>query len=198
MKIVDGHKGCCEYTVQFEGLAGHGSMPDKGVNAAEYAARFVSKLMQLREILRDRAPTNSKFDPPWTTINVGRLAGGSAHNVIVSHAEVDWEMRPVSALDADWVKTTLQEFCDQTLLPEMRTIWSGANITNQTIGEILGLVPMQSNSAVRLSHSLPGKMRPIWWHLAPKPGCFSNWVSKPLFVAQDRLNRPIGRTNLSK
>lgn len=157
MQIVDGHKGCCEYTVQFDGLAGHGSMPEKGVNAAEYAARFVSKLMQLRELLKDRAPTNSKFDPPWTTINVGRLAGGSAHNVIVSHAEVDWEMRPVNALDADWVKATLQEFCDQTLLPEMRAIWSGANITNQTIGEILGLVPMQTNSAREIVARLTGK-----------------------------------------
>ena len=111
----------------------------------------------MRELLKDRAPTNSKFDPPWTTINVGRLAGGSAHNVIVSHAEVDWEMRPVSALDADWVKATLQEFCDQTLLPEMRAIWPGANITNQTIGEILGLVPMQTNSAREIVARLTGK-----------------------------------------
>jgi len=50
MKIIDAHKGCYEYTTYFEGLAGHGSAPEKGVNAVEYATRYISKLMDLREI----------------------------------------------------------------------------------------------------------------------------------------------------
>ena len=47
MKIIDGHKGCYEYTTHFEGLAGHGSAPDKGVNAVEYAAKFINKLLKI-------------------------------------------------------------------------------------------------------------------------------------------------------
>lgn len=156
MKIVDGHKGCCEYTVHFEGLAGHGSMPDRGVNAAEYAAKFVSKLLELRELLKKRAPADGAFDPPWTTINLGRLAGGAVHNVIVSHAEVDWEMRPVSHFDADWVKSTLKEYCEIELLPAMRAVWPHANITTHTIGEVLGLEPMASNAARELVARLTG------------------------------------------
>ena len=42
MKIIDAHKGCYEYTTYFEGLAGHGSAPEKGVNAVEYATRYIS------------------------------------------------------------------------------------------------------------------------------------------------------------
>ena len=49
MKIIDAHKGCYEYTTYFEGLAGHGSQPDKGVSAVEYAARYVNKLIELRQ-----------------------------------------------------------------------------------------------------------------------------------------------------
>ena len=45
MKIIDAHKGCYEYTTHFEGLAGHGSAPDKGVNAVEYAVKFIDKLL---------------------------------------------------------------------------------------------------------------------------------------------------------
>ncbi|SVB98020.1 uncharacterized protein METZ01_LOCUS250874, partial [marine metagenome] len=52
MKIIDAHKGCYEYTTYFEGLAGHGSKPDKGVSAVEYAVRYINKLMELREILK--------------------------------------------------------------------------------------------------------------------------------------------------
>ena len=52
MKIIDAHKGCYEYTTYFEGLAGHGSAPEKGVNAVEYATRYINKLMDLKEILK--------------------------------------------------------------------------------------------------------------------------------------------------
>ena len=64
MKIIDAHKGCYEYTTYFEGLAGHSSQPHKGVSAVEYAARYVNKLIELRQKLKDRAPKNSIFDPP--------------------------------------------------------------------------------------------------------------------------------------
>ena len=39
MRIIEGHKGCCEYTARFHGLEGHGSNPDRGVNAVAYAVK---------------------------------------------------------------------------------------------------------------------------------------------------------------
>jgi acetylornithine deacetylase len=82
MRIIEGHKGCCEYTTSFRGLEGHGSVPDAGVNAVEYALRYGMRLMELKEQLKGRAPAASRFDPPWTTLQLGRLMGGVAHNVI--------------------------------------------------------------------------------------------------------------------
>ena len=58
------------------GLAGHGSAPDKGVNAVEYATKFINKLMDLREELKKREPKNSIFTPPYTTLQIGRIKGG--------------------------------------------------------------------------------------------------------------------------
>ena len=55
MKIIDGHKGMNEYTIHFGGLAGHSSKPDKGVNAIEYASRYVNKLLEIRKELIKRA-----------------------------------------------------------------------------------------------------------------------------------------------
>ena len=56
MRIIDGHKGCYEYTTRFQGLEGHGSTPDLGVNAVEYAARYVAYLLDLRDQLHSMAP----------------------------------------------------------------------------------------------------------------------------------------------
>ncbi|NBT32872.1 MAG: acetylornithine deacetylase, partial [Rhodobacteraceae bacterium] len=87
MRIIEGHKGCYEYTTHFTGLEGHGSNPALGVNAVEYAVRYVNRLLSLREDLIARCPADSRFEPPWTTINTGALIGGVAHNVIPGKAQ---------------------------------------------------------------------------------------------------------------
>lgn len=156
MRIVEGHKGCCEYTTRFTGLAGHGSSPSTGVNAVEYAVRYVGQLLALGEELALRAPENSPFDPPWTTINVGALRGGVAHNVIPSTAEVDWEMRPVQDGDAEQVHSTLDTLVHKTLLPAMRAVYPEADITTEVIGEVAGLLPRGNNEARALVAELTG------------------------------------------
>ena len=156
MRIIEGHKGCYEYTTHFHGLAGHGSSPDKGVNAVEYAARYVGHLLELKDALRARAPAGSRFDPPWTTINTGSLSGGVAHNVIASIAKLEWEMRPVQAADAQFVKDDLRRYCDEELLPAMRAICPEAEITTEVIGEVDGLEPVDQNEAKHIMMELTG------------------------------------------
>ena len=156
MRVIEGHKGCCEYTTRFEGLEGHGSSPDLGVNAAEYAVRYVTRLMALREDLRARVPVGSRFEPPYTTINIGRVQGGHAHNVIVGKAEVDWEFRPVQTSDLRFVKDTMEAFVEQDLLPQMRAVYPQADISTETLGEVVGLEPMTENAARDLVAGLLG------------------------------------------
>ena len=156
MRIVEGHKGCYEYTARFRGLEGHGSDPDQGVNAVEYAARYVARLLDLKTQLRSKAPPESRFEPPWTTVNVGAINGGQVHNVIAPKAQVDWEMRPVQKSDADFVKQDLQHYCEDVLLPEMRRIYPEAAIETQVMGEVDGLVPVDDNAAREIVAELTG------------------------------------------
>lgn len=156
MRVIEGHKGCCEYTARFTGLAGHGSDPAVGVNAAEYAVRYVARLMALREDLRARAPAASRFVPPETTVNIGRITGGIAHNVIVEKAEVDWEFRPVQQSDFDFVKSQIEDYVETELLPAMRAIYPGADITTEVMGEVAGLEPMDQNAIRDLIVALTG------------------------------------------
>jgi acetylornithine deacetylase len=156
MRIIEGHKGCYEYSTHFTGLEGHGSAPDRGVNAVEYAVRYVARLLALKEALKARAPSRSRFDPPWTTMNTGALTGGHAHNVIPGRARVDWEMRPVQAGDADFVKADLARYCAETLIPAMRAVSPEAGIVTQTIGEVDGLVPVDENEAKAILMELTG------------------------------------------
>lgn len=156
MRIIEGHKGCCEYSTSFHGLEGHGSQPDLGVSAVEYAARFVGRLLEMRAELTDAAPAGSRFDPPWTTLQVGRMEGGVAHNVIAGLARVDWELRPVRERDREHVVRTMREYCNDVLLPAMRSVHPGAAIETEVIGEVAGLEPVDDNEARRIVQELTG------------------------------------------
>ena len=156
MRIIDGHKGCYEYAVEFTGLDGHGSAPERGVNAVECAVRYAARLLEMREKLKERAPAESRFDPPSTTLNIGRLRGGVATNVIAGQAHLDWEMRPVQDSDADFVKDALRDYTENDLLPAMRSVYPGANIETSVIGEVVGLDPQEKNAARDLLAELTG------------------------------------------
>ncbi|MBC7132354.1 MAG: acetylornithine deacetylase [Roseovarius sp.] len=156
MRVIEGHKGCYEYTTRFHGQAGHGSAPERGVNAVEYAVRYVNRLLELAEALRARAPEGSRFVPPWTTINTGALKGGVAHNVIASNASIEWEMRPVQASDAAFVKEDLKRYVEEMLLPRMRAVCPDAEIATEVIGEVDGLEPTTVNEARDIMLELTG------------------------------------------
>ena len=156
MKIIDAHKGCYEYTTYFEGLAGHGSKPDKGVSAVEYAVRYINKLMQLRVILKKKVPKNSVFDPPYTTIGIGGISGGIARNVIADKCRVDWEMRPVIKEDGEFVNSEMDQFVNKELLPEMKKVFPKSSIKKEIIGEIIGFNRVEKSEACEFISNLTG------------------------------------------
>ena len=156
MKAVQAHKGCYEYSTHFTGLAGHGSAPDKGVNAVEYATRFANKLMELREELKKREPKNSVFTPPYTTLGIGRIKGGLARNVIADQCVVDWELRPVVPEDGEFVNKNMDAFVKDILLPKMKKVYPKADIKKEIIGEIIGFNKVEESEAINLVCNLTG------------------------------------------
>lgn len=160
MRIIEGHKGCCEYTTIFTGSEGHASQPELGVNAVEYAVRYITRLLEIGETLRTRAPANSRFDPPWSTIQIGRMAGGVARNIIAGSCAVEWEVRPVNAADLSFARGQIEDYVTSELLPRMHAVSTNATILTETIGEVAGLEPMDQCAAEELVRTLTGDRDP--------------------------------------
>ena len=156
MKIIDAHKGAYEYTTFFEGLAGHSSQPHKGVSAVEYAAKYVNKLIELRQKLKDRVPMNSIFSPPYSTLSIGGIFGGIAHNVIADKCHVKWETRPVVKEDAIYLNSEMDKYVNDILLPEMRKVFPNSKIVKETIGEIIGFDRKEKSEACEFVSSITG------------------------------------------
>ena len=156
MKIIDAHKGCYEYTTHFEGLAGHGSAPDKGVNAVEYAVKYINKLMELRSVLKNMTPKDSVFNPAYTTLQIGGISGGTARNVIADKCKVDWELRPVTISDGEFVNKEMDKFVSKYLLPEMKKVYPNSSIKKEIIGEITSFNREKKSEACELVSAITG------------------------------------------
>ena len=156
MKIIDAHKGMNEYTIHFGGLAGHSSKPHLGVSAVEYASRYVNKLLEIREELKKRGPKDCIFDPPHSTLSIGGIKGGIAHNVIADKCSVEWETRPVTKEDAEFVTNEIDKFANETLLPEMQKVFPQSFIKKEVIGEVVGFDRLDQSEACEFVSSITG------------------------------------------
>ncbi len=155
MRIIDSHKACYEYTTFFEGLAGHSSKPDEGVNAAEYASKYVNKLMSLRNELMNREPKNSIFTPPYSTLSIGGIFGGIAHNVIADKCHVNWETRPINKEDGVYLNNEIDKYATE-LLTEMKKKYPNSAIKKKIIGEIIGFDRVTNSKACEFVSSITG------------------------------------------
>ena len=156
MKIIDAHKGWYEYTTYFEGLAGHSSQPHKGVSAVEYAAKYVNKLIELRQKLKEREPKDSIFDPPYSTLQIGGIFGGIAHNVIADKCHINWETRPVVKEDGIFLNSEIDKYANEILLPEMKKVFPNSSIKKEIIGEVIGFDRKKDSKACEFVSNITG------------------------------------------
>ncbi|MGY4575675.1 acetylornithine deacetylase ArgE, partial [Ewingella americana] len=92
MKVATAHKGKSAWRCAVHGQAAHSSQPDLGVNAIEIAAELVTFLRQQGKGWQQEAG-DARYDPPWSTVQVGTIKGGTAVNVVPDHCEFDFEIR---------------------------------------------------------------------------------------------------------
>ena len=93
LQPVRAGKGYCLAEVSVRGREGHSAYPGLGASAVTRAARLVTRVEEIAERLR--GDTHPAFDPPYTTVNVGLISGGSAKNVIAGRCTFTLEWRPV-------------------------------------------------------------------------------------------------------
>jgi acetylornithine deacetylase len=156
MRLVSGHKGGLEMHTEFLGHSGHASDPRKGVNAIHFAARFVARLTEMAADLSCRPRAGSAYEPPYTTISVGRISGGAARNIIADSCAIDWELRPLPGDDGDAMIAEIERFAREELLPEMRKAHPKADIRTVTEARVPALDESEAAAAVDLVSEITG------------------------------------------
>lgn len=96
LRPVLAHKGKIAQRVTVQGKAGHSSRTDLGDNAIHYAAGLVAAIHE--EALRHvrQGPFAETFAPPYSTIQVGVIEGGTGINVVPAQCVFEVEARAIA------------------------------------------------------------------------------------------------------
>jgi acetylornithine deacetylase len=93
------HKGKVARRVTVTGRGGHSALPHRAANAVIAAARIAALLDGLAMRTAREEAQDAAFEPPFSTIHVGSVRGGTALNFVPDHATLEFEIRYIPQND---------------------------------------------------------------------------------------------------
>ena len=110
LRILRMHKGHLRLRLRFTGVPAHSGLPHLGVNAVEAAGAAIVALAALRRALERERPPHAEHFPevPYVTLNVARVAGGGATNVVPADCVLDLGLRLLPGMSADEMRGRVQ------------------------------------------------------------------------------------------
>ena len=161
MKVVNRHKGVFRFRTTANGLEAHSAYPDSGVSAIFHTANAIHFLDNLANDLRDRADGLGNFDPPYHTLHIGTLNGGTASNIVPRHCTFDWEARLIPGSDVNaLVLNPFEHYLDKNVRPKMQNISKQTGISTETVVQVPGLSPGENRDSEALGRALSGHNGP--------------------------------------
>ncbi len=156
MGVVTGHKGGLGLATHLRGHAVHSSLLDRGVSAIMEGARLIEWANAANAANRAAAEGgDSPFDPPWTTVHVGMIEGGTAHNITAQDCRfsMDFRVIPDEAMEA-WDAAYRSEAA--RLSEAMAAVHPGAGVTVTQRFHVPPLAPERGGAAEALARRLTG------------------------------------------
>ena len=155
MAVIDAHKGVDSYRTVVSGREADSSLPQLGVNAISFAAELIEEIDRIGAELASRK-TNNRFEPPFSTMQVGTIKGGTATSIVPNTCEFLWQVRNLPDAEPDFAPKRLKAYSEQTLLPRMRRVAPTASIETQHRGSVPAFLAKQGSEAVTLALALTG------------------------------------------
>ncbi|OUS38440.1 acetylornithine deacetylase (ArgE) [Rhodobacterales bacterium 56_14_T64] len=157
MKAVTGHKGGFGFSTHVHGFEVHSSLVHSGVSAIMQAAKLVdwTNTTNARNWAQEPDAVAAMFEPPWTTMHVGVIEGGTAQNITAKDCSFSLDMRVLpTERAADWRDAYLQRVAE--VEAEMQAICPDTKIVVKQTFDVPALRPEEDGEAESLARSITG------------------------------------------
>lgn len=157
MGVVTGHKGGTGFKVHVKGYEVHSSLVHTGVSAVMASAPVIdwANRMNAANAAATATPIAALFNPPYTTLHVGMIEGGTAHNITAGDCRFVFEFRVVPGEDIEgWVSRFEAEVAK--VEAGMQAIRAETGIALDRYFSIPPLRPEENGAAEALARRLTG------------------------------------------
>ena len=99
MQVMSGHKGKVNASVLIKGKEAHSALTTKGLNSIYLASEFIQGIQSIQTNLINNSAHDNDFEVPYTTLQVGKIEGGVAVNIVPSSSSLLFEIRSLHSDD---------------------------------------------------------------------------------------------------
>jgi acetylornithine deacetylase len=163
MQVADAHKSVATYRTLVHGKEAHSARPQLGASAVETACKLVAELYRFADAIK--TTTNPRFDPPYSTVHVGTIHGGTARNILARNCAFQWEFRGLPGVAQNLALAHLNAYAAQIHNPNLR-------IETEIETEVPGLTAAPGCIAERLALKAAGAERTTTVPFASEAGQF--------------------------
>ena len=203
MQVANAHKGICVNRTRVTGTAAHSSQTHRGVSAVMIAGELIARLGELERELQRHRVSEGGIEPPYSTLAVNTIAGGTAMNILASSCEFSWELRALPGDDRKRHTAVFEAACE-ALVARLRKEGRECSVATQTLADVPplsgtgGVAEALARSVLQLSDpsiAVPfateaGQFQQAGWSsVVCGPGSISDAHRPDEFVAASELER---------
>ena len=128
LQVVTAHKGKLGYRVTAHGLEAHSSLAPIGVNAIYMVCDLIAEIRSMQNDLALHGARDGDYEVAYTTLHVGKIAGGVAMNIVPNDASFDFEIRYLPQDDGQAIATRIKEVAEK-VAAKFRSVYPDSGFT---------------------------------------------------------------------
>jgi acetylornithine deacetylase len=193
MRVATGHKGKFAGCICCRGEPAHSANPELGCNAIYLAASMVAELRELQQWLRANGARDAAYAVPYSTVNIGTVAGGTALNIVPERCDMAFEFRLTAGDMPAVLLARLRAAADRLTAVETAR-GRRATIKIVETGEYPGLETPVDDPIVGLASEASGTSDPCKVDFGTEGGLFDQTLGLPVVICGpgsiDRAHKP--------
>ena len=157
LKLVDGHKASIGLDTEVTGFEVHSSLLPSGVSAIMTASKLINWITDKTEENQNKPPRDldKLFNPPFTTLHVGKIIGGTASNITAKKCSFTTDIRCLPLDDGEKIIQEYEKYAEK-ISTKIKEIRPESNISINRHHWVPGLKPENEGLAESLVRKLTG------------------------------------------
>ncbi len=173
MQVMSGHKGKVNASVLIKGKEAHSALTTKGLNSIYLATEFIQGIQNIQTNLINNSTHDNDFEVPYTTLQVGKIEGGVAVNIVPSSSSLLFEIRSLHSDDPNLILNDIKNLSEKIVKSHIDK-FPNTKIEINVTSQYPALNTMKNSDVISFLNGLTGNNSVQKVSFGTEGGLFSN------------------------